>query len=122
MKPKTILILGDTFTLAIFNFVGFAFHGETDISFLPRMAAVFFPVLVSWFVLVPWFGLLDEQLASQPKSLWRVPLAMLFAAPLAVIFRSAILETPALPLFTLILGVTNAFGMLIWRGVYAKYQ
>jgi len=43
---------------------------------------------------------------------------MLFAAPLAVILRAALLHSAAQPLFVLILGTTNALGMLIWRGVF----
>jgi hypothetical protein len=43
------------------SLIGFATHDETDMSYLPRMAAAFLPVLFAWFVLAPWFGLFDEQ-------------------------------------------------------------
>ncbi len=115
---KKILIPGDIIVIAILTFVGFATHGEADVSFLPRMGAAFFPVLVSWFLLAPWFGLFDEQVTTNPKSLWRIPLAMLAVAPLAVILRAAILNAAALPLFALIFGSTNALGMIVWRAVY----
>jgi hypothetical protein len=119
---KTILVVGDLIAIALVTVIGFATHGETGISFLPRMAASFFPVLVSWFLLAPWFGLLDEPITSNSKLLWRIPLVMLFAAPLAVILRAVILGSAALPLFTLILGTTSAFGMLIWRALYLFLQ
>lgn len=119
---KTTLVVGDLIAIALVTVIGFATHGETGISFLPRMAASFFPVSVSWFLLAPWFGLFDEQVIADPKLLWRVPLVMLFAAPLAVILRAALLGAAALPLFTLILGLTSAFGMLIWRALYLFLQ
>lgn len=122
MNKKTILILGDIIAIAIVTVIGFVTHGETGFSFLPRMAASFFPVLAGWFLLAPWLGLFDEQVIANPKLLWRVPLAMLFAAPLAVILRAALLGSAALPLFTLILGLTSAFGMLIWRAFYLFLQ
>ncbi|MFN3492298.1 MAG: DUF3054 family protein, partial [Anaerolineales bacterium] len=58
MNKKNILILGDTIAIAILTYIGFAFHNQSEIS--PRMATTFFPVLFSWFLLAPWFGLFDE--------------------------------------------------------------
>ena len=113
-----ILILGDTVAIAILTVIGFATHGETDISYIPRMATTFFPVLVSWFLIAPWLGLFDEQVVANPKLLWRILLAMVFIAPLAVILRATLLHSVVQPLFALILGGSNALGMLMWRGVY----
>ena len=118
MNKKTILILGDILAIAILTFIGFATHGETDISYIQRMGTTFFPVLVSWFLIAPWLGLFDEQVIANPKLLWRTLLAMFFAAPLAVILRAALLHSAALPLFVLILGGSNALGMLVWRALY----
>lgn len=117
-KSKLVLVVGDVIAIALLTFIGFATHGEADVSFLPRMAAAFFPVLVGWFVLAPWFGLFDAQIISSPKMLWRILPAMLAVAPLAVMLRAAILNAAALPLFTLVLGSTNAFGMLVWRALH----
>lgn len=118
MNKKNILIFGDILAIAVLTLIGFATHGETDASNLPRMAAIFFPVLFSWFVLAPWFGMFDDQVNENPKLLWRVPLVLLFAAPLATTLRAVWLGSTSLPLFTLILGSTNALGMLIWRWIY----
>lgn len=115
---KNVLIIGDIIAIALLTIIGFATHGEADASFLPRMAAAFFPVLLGWFLLAPWFGLFEEQVTSNPKMLWRVPLVSLFAAPLAVLLRAAILNTAGIPIFALVLGATNAFGMIIWRAIY----
>lgn len=118
MNKKSILIIGDLIAFVILTLIGFATHSETDISFLPRMAAVFIPMVFSWFVLAPWLGLLDENIVPDPKQLLRIPLAFLFVAPLAVILRGAWLHAPVLPLFTLIVGGTNALGMMLWRWLY----
>jgi hypothetical protein len=118
MNKKTILILGDILAIAILTLIGFATHGTTDMSYLPRMAAAFFPVLFAWFVLAPWFGLFDEQVNENYKLLWRVALVSLFAAPLATTLRAVWLGSTALPLFTFILGSSNALGMLVWRSIY----
>ena len=121
LNKKSILLLGDTLAIAALTFIGFATHGETDLSFIPRMGATFFPVLIGWFLIAPWFGLFDEQVSSNPKLLWRVLLAMFFAAPLGTILRSALLHSAALPFFALVLGSTNGLGMLMWRGIFTYF-
>ncbi len=118
MKKKNILILGDIIALAILTVVGFATHGETGFSFLPRMGVIYLPMLFGWFVLSPWFGLSDEQVITNQKNLWRIILAMLFIAPLAATLRAALLGAAMLPLFPLILGGSNAIGMMVWRWIY----
>lgn len=117
-KSIWILIAGDTLALAIITIIGFASHGETDLSFLPRMLTTFIPLLVGWFLIAPWLGLFDARITDDPKQLWRPPLAMLLAAPMTAILRAAMLNAVALPLFTLILGGSAALGMLGWRGVW----
>lgn len=118
MNKKNILIIGDIISLAILTVIGFATHGETDTSYLPRLAAVFLPMVVGWFILIPWMGLFDEQIIANPKNLWRIILVMLFLAPLAATVRAAILGAAMLPLFPLILGSSNAIGMVVWRWLY----
>jgi hypothetical protein len=118
VTKKTKLIIGDIIAIAIVTIIGFATHGEAGVSFIPRMGTILFPFLLGWFILAPWFGLFDEQIISDPKLLWRILLTMLFVAPLAAILRSVLLHNAAQPIFVLILGLTNALGMLVWRGVY----
>lgn len=117
-KTKRTLIVGDILTLAIITFIGFASHGKTDISYLPRMLTTFIPLVISWFLIAPWLGLFNAQITSAPKQLWRPPLAMLLATPMAVILRAAMLNTVALPLFTVILGGSAALGMWVWREIW----
>lgn len=118
MTKQLPLILGDLLALAIITVIGFATHGETDLSFIPRMLTTFIPLVVGWFLIAPWLGLFDDQQTTTLKQLWRPPLAMLLATPMAVILRAAMLNSVALPLFALILGGSAALGLLIWRGLY----
>jgi hypothetical protein len=118
MSTQFFLILGDIIALAIITVIGFASHGETGLSFLPRMLTTFVPLVVSWFLIAPWLGLFDARITSNPKMLWRPPLAMILAAPMTVILRATLLNGIALPLFTLILGGSTALGMFVWRGVW----
>ncbi len=118
MNKKNILILGDIVSLAILTVIGFATHGETGFSFLPRMGVIWLPMLFGWFVLTPWFGLSDEQVIANPRNLWRIILVMFFVAPLATTVRAALLGAAMLPLFPLILGGSNAIGMMVWRWIY----
>ncbi|MFZ1040342.1 MAG: DUF3054 domain-containing protein [Anaerolineales bacterium] len=125
MKNK-ILILGDILALLIVTLIGFATHGETSISFFPRMLTTFIPLLIGWFLLAPWFGLFDSA-SPQPSpnslnlgraTIGRVGLAMLFAGPLAVVLRGLILNAPIIPIFAVVLSATSALGMMIWRMLY----
>lgn len=118
LRPSLFLILGDAFALAIITVIGFASHGETDLSFLPRMLATFLPLLAGWFLMAPWLGLFDPKIVASPSQLWRPILSMLLAAPLTTILRAALLNGVALPLFTFILGGSAALGMLVWRGIW----
>ena len=117
MKNK-FLILGDILAIAVVTVIGFATHGEADLSFLPRMLAAFLPLTAAWFLLAPWFGLFQQEVASNLKQLWRPILAMLYAAPFAAILRGLILNAPIIPIFAVVLASTSAFGMLVWRGIY----
>ena len=117
-NSKSILITGDILALAIITVIGFATHGETNLSFVPRMFTTFIPLVVSWFLIAPWLGLFDAKTSSELKQLWRPPLAMLLAAPMSTILRAAMLNAVALPLFTIILGGSAALGMLVWRSLW----
>jgi len=115
---KNFLILGDILSIAVVTLIGFATHGETDLSFLPRFLATYFPLSISWFLLAPGFGLFQPEITSNPKGLWRPALAMLFAAPLAALLRAIVLNTVVIPVFGIALGATSALGMVLWRGFY----
>ena len=115
---KYILILGDLLVIALVTIIGFATHGETNLSAIPRMAAVFFPLTVSWFLLAPALGLFQPGTVSNPRQLWRPALGALFAVPLATILRGFLLNAPVIPIFATVLAATSAFGMVVWRTLY----
>jgi hypothetical protein len=117
-KSTWPLVVGDIIALAFITVIGFASHGETAVTFVPRMSTTFIPLIVAWFLIAPWLGLFDAAVTSESKQLWRSPLAMLLAAPMTAILRATLLNAVALPLFTLILGASAALGMLVWRGLY----
>jgi hypothetical protein len=122
MTKQLPLLLGDILALAIITVIGFATHGETDLSFAPRMMTTFVPLVVGWFLIAPWLGLFDARYTTTLKQLWRPVLAMLLATPMAVLLRAAMLNSVALPLFAFILGGSAALGMLIWRGLYFLFR
>lgn len=115
---NSILILGDILAITIITLIGFVTHGEAGLSFLPRMAAIFFPLSLAWFILAPLLGLFRQETTSNPKQLWRPALTALFAAPLAAVLRGLILNAPIIPIFAVVLSATTALGMVVWRGVY----
>ncbi|GAB4458018.1 MAG: hypothetical protein Kow0070_11040 [Anaerolineales bacterium] len=118
---KPLLIFGDLLAIALVTVIGFATHGEADLSFLPRMLAAFIPLTLSWLLLAPWFGLFQAEIVSTPKQLWRSVFAMLFAAPFAALLRGLWLNAPIIPIFAVVLASTSALGMLIWRALYLLF-
>lgn len=116
--PKLLLIPGDILAIALVTFIGFAIHGEAELSFLPRMLATFIPLTLAWFLLAPWLGLFRTEVTSVPLGLWQAALAMIFAAPFAAVLRGLILNAPIIPIFAVVLGLTSAFGMVVWRGLF----
>ena len=119
LMSQPVLILGDLLALALVTIIGFATHGEAEVSFLPRMAALYFPLAISWFLLAPALGLFQRETASNPKQLLRVVLAMLFAASLAAILRGFLLNAPVIPIFVAVLAFVSAFGIVFWRALYS---
>jgi DUF3054 family protein len=113
-----VLYAGDLLAIALVTLIGFATHGEAGVSFAPRMAALYFPLSISWFLLTPALGLFDRKVTLDPKQLWRPALAMIFAAPLAAVLRGFILNAPVIPIFAVVLAGTSALGMVIWRSIW----
>jgi hypothetical protein len=115
---RYLLILGDLLAILVITLIGFATHGEADLSFVPRMAAIFFPLSIAWFFLAPFVGLFDPEIISHPKQLWRPALVMIFAASLAAILRGLLLNAAIIPIFAVVLSATSAFGIVVWRTIY----
>lgn len=121
-KPKWMLYAGDTIAIALLTLIGFASHQELNASFLPRMAATFFPVAISWFVIAPWFGLFQDEYPSKIPPHLRIVLAVLYASTMAAFLRGLILRSDIPPVFILALGGSAALGMVIWRWIYSRWH
>jgi hypothetical protein len=65
-KKKLFLIAGDLLAIALVTAIGFATHGEAGVAFLPRMAAIFLPLSLAWFVLAPSLGLFHQETVASP--------------------------------------------------------
>ncbi len=113
------LIIGDIITLAIVLLVGFFSHGELGTSFAPRMAAAFIPLCAGWFLLAPSLGLFDGATARRVSEAWRPAFVMLFAGPFAALLRSILLGSSVIPSFAIVLTLTSAFALTLWRLLYA---
>jgi flagellar biosynthesis protein FliQ len=115
---KNIVILGDILAIGLITLIGFATHGETGLSFLPRMAATFFPLVIAWFLLAPSLGLFRDEIIHNASQLWRPALTAVFAAPFAVVLRGVMLNAAIIPIFAIVLGAASALGMAVWRALY----
>jgi hypothetical protein len=117
----TALIVGDVVALAVVTFIGFANHGEFSTSFVPRMAASLVPLCIGWFLLAPQLGLFQGPITGATAELWRPAFVMLFAGPLAALLRSIILGATVMPSFAVVLSLTAAAALTIWRIAYAVF-
>ena len=121
-KNKLSLILGDILALALVTVIGFVTHGEGGIEYLPRMAAAFLPLAVAWLILAPWFDLFNPQIPLHLKTLGSLALAIVFAAPLALVFRGLLLNAPIIPIFAVVFTLTSMFGLIAWRVIYFLFN
>lgn len=113
-----LLWIGDIVTLIILTLIGFATHGELNAG-LPRMLAIFIPLLITWLVAATPIGALRLETARDFRQLWRPGWAMLLATPLAVILRGLIISRPVAPIFGLVLAGSGIIAIFIWRGIFA---
>ncbi len=111
----TALIAGDIVALALVTVIGFASHGEFSLAFLGHMAAALVPLCIGWFLLAPSLGLFDDAIMHLASSLWRPAFVMLFAGPFAVLLRGILLNSPVQPTFGVVLTLTSALALTLWR-------
>ena len=115
---QIVLIGGDLAVMALVTLAGFATHQELGTAPLPRILAVFLPMVAAWLALLPFARLYDLELASQARHLWRPVWAMLLCMPFAMWLRAAWLNGTVLPLFVLVMAGTSALGILVWRAAF----
>lgn len=110
------LILMDVLAILIVSLIGFLTHyGEVRGW---RWLSTFIPVAAGWLAVAPWLGVYREEHAFCARDLWRPALAAFLSAPLSAWLRGAWLNSAILPLFVLVLGLTDALGMLVWRFIW----
>ncbi len=117
MKPAA-LIVGDALALAIVTLIGFASHGEFAPAFIPHIAAAFIPLCIGWFLLAPSLGLFQAEVVRTAAELWRPAFVMLFAGPFAALLRSIVLGTSIMPSFAVVLTLTAALALTVWRAAW----
>ncbi len=122
MKNTHWLIFGDMLAIAFVIVIGFATHGETDFSFLPRMLTTFGPLALAWLLVAPFLGLFQSEITSNWRQLWRPFLAMVFAGPLAALLRAFLLNTVVIPIFAMVLSGSAGLGMFAWRVVWRQVE
>ncbi len=115
---STALIVGDALALLIVTLIGFASHGEFSLAALPRMAAAFVPLCIGWFLLAPSLGLFDLHMTHTASELWRPAFVMLFAGPFAALIRSMVLGDTVVPSFAVVLTLTSAVALTLWRLIW----
>jgi len=120
-----VLILGDILAILAVTLIGFAKHGELDLSLLPRMLALFVPFVGLWLFFAPRYGLFKPEIVSDYKQLWRVLLVVAFVSWLTISARNALLiffhafqTSDGNLIFIPVLAVTSTFGLVLWRVAY----
>jgi hypothetical protein len=116
-REQISLAVGDATAILVAVALGFVNHANIS-GFLDRFAFTFLPFTIAWFISAPRFGLFDLSSSAWKKLALQISAAMFLAAPLAVIFRAAWLQSSALPLFTLIMGASTAIALFVWRFIY----
>ena len=111
--PMPWLILGDVLTVLIVSLAGFLTHYGEIRGW--RWVTTFVPVLAGWLAIAPWFGVYRPEFTGRITQIWRAALAAFLSAPLAAWLRGAWLGSAILPVFVLVMGLTDALGILIWR-------
>ena len=88
--------------------------GQAASRFLPN----FVPVLLAWLAIGWLLGVFDTTELLQLRHIWRVPIAMVVAAPLFGVLRALWLGSETVTVvFVLVMGGLGALSMLGWRAL-----
>lgn len=115
---RTVLVIGDSVAILIVTAIGFATHGDVAASSAVRFIETALPLLAAWFLLASSLGLFDPPVSEQLSELWRPAFVMLFAGPAATIVRGILLGAPVIPSFAVVISLTTALGLILWRAAY----
>jgi len=107
-----LLVAGDLAAILALSLIGFLTHND---AITWRWLATLLPLCAGWALIAPWIGNFHPESASRPVDFWRAALAGFLAAPLAAFLRGLWLSAAISPTFVLVLCLTTAFGMGLWR-------
>ena len=116
-----LALLGDMVIYLLATIIGFLSHLNESEILIGRVAATLIPFLFAWLIVAPWLGTFDPQIIRNTKSVWRVALAALYAAPIGAFGRSLWLNTPTLPLFVIIMAGVTMVMIVTWRLVLSFF-
>lgn len=115
------LVLGDAVMLLLFAGTGRASHGETSgLGALAQVALTAAPFAIGWFAVAPFAGAFRrDATATSGAMLRRTELAWLGAWPVTLLLRWAFTGRVPRWDFALVILLTNALLLGVWRGVFA---
>jgi hypothetical protein len=113
------LVAGDLLAVLALSLIGFFFHND---EFSWRWLATFLPACAAWALIAPWIGVYQAELTARPLQVWRPALSGFLSAPLAAWLRGLWLNAAISPVFVLVLGLTTAAGMALWRLAWALFN
>jgi hypothetical protein len=111
--PPLFLVLGDLAAMLLVTAIGFYSHGSPDISLM--WPTTFLPLAAAWTLIAPWLGVYRAEVYRQPVQTWRPVLGMLLSAPMAGWLRGLWLNSPIQPSFVLVIGLSSALTVVVWR-------
>ncbi len=119
LKKSTLIFLvaGDMLVVLAITLFGYHSHNQSLVGL--HWMSTFLPVVFSWGLIAPWFGLYNAEVVKNPWQVWRILPALLLATPLAVLLRSLWLERPVIWIFVLVLGGILLLAFSIWRLLWA---
>ncbi len=109
------LLIGDFSAFFIVTVIGFLNHNSLNIG---RFLATFIPLCLAWLLTAHWFGLLSNQQTKQFMEWWKIIWAIFLCTPLALLIRSAILTSSVQVTFALVMILTSAAAILLWRLIW----
>lgn len=117
-----ILIIGDLLVILSFVWVGRSSH-HLSLTDLAASLSTALPFILSWFVIMPWFGVYRADISCTAKKLMpRLILGWLVAGFVALMLRNLFLGRPLiagiLPTFAIVSMGYIGLLIIIWRLVY----
>jgi hypothetical protein len=111
-----LALAGDVICLGIVILIGFSSHGTLGTAGL-RILSTLVPLVLSWWLISPFFGLYHPQAFGDVRQLWRPLYAMAFVVPLGAWVRGLILGLPIQPVFVAVIFATCASAVVLWRAI-----